>query len=364
MGTRSRGRQPRGPRPASPSHWLLGCALAACGGNALAQDRCPEALTMDLYPPVVSLRVDNDLFGSQDQGYTSGVGLSLVSPNLKNYTGDPCLPALARWINGHVERIQPEGYDQQNMVLSISQSLYTPNDPRRTDLIQNDRPYAGALLVRLGYNAREDNHLRTTQLALGTVGPAALGKQSQQLIHRITGSEEFLGWDRQLRNEPVVNLIHERSDRLPARALGNGNLQWDAIGHWGGALGNFATYMNTGFELRLGRDLPDDFGSSPVRPAGNNTAPTIDRRVDAGWSWHAFLAADARWVLRDITLDGNTFKNSHSVDREAVVGDAALGFAVIRGRTKFAFARYFRTREFHGQQEHPNYGSFTISRAL
>ena len=343
---------------------LLACTLLACGAPALAQEHCPAASTLDLYPPVVSLRVDNDLFGSQDQGYTSGVGLLLVSPNLRDYTGDPCLPAPARWINRHLARIQPEGYDQQNMVVSIGQMLYTPNDPRRTDRVADDRPYAAAALVRFGYNARKGNRLVTTQLGVGMLGPAVLGRQSQDLIHGITGSDEFLGWDHQLRNEPLLNLYHERSDRLPARPLGEGGLQWDAIGHTGGALGNFATYVGTGFELRLGRDLPDDLGSSPVRPAGNNTAPTIGRRLGPRWSWHAFLAADARWVLRDITLDGNTFKSSHSVDREPLVGDVALGFAVIRGRTKFAFARYFRTREFQGQREHPAYGSFTISRAL
>ena len=37
--------------------------------------------------------------------------------------------------------------------------------------------------------------------------------------------------------------------------------------------------------------------SSPMRPAGENTAPTRGGRVP-GWSWHLFAATDARWVLR------------------------------------------------------------------
>ncbi len=69
-------------------------------------------------------------------------------------------------------------------------------------------------------------------------------------------------------------------------------------------------------------------------------------------------------MIRDITLDGNTFRNSHSVDKRHVVGTAGYGLAVMRGRWKFALARYHSTREFDGQREAPVFGSFTISRSL
>ncbi|NEK92333.1 MAG: lipid A deacylase LpxR family protein, partial [Xanthomonas euvesicatoria] len=81
-----------------------------------------------------------------------------------------------------------------------------------------------------------------------------------------------------------------------------------------------ATHLNAGGEVRFGWKLPDDFGSTPTRPAGENTAPSRLGRA-SGWSGHLFLTTDARWVLRDITLDGNTFRNSHSVDKRPFVGD-------------------------------------------
>ena len=49
----------------------------------------------------------------------------------------------------------------------------------RTDLIADDRPYAAALLLSFGYNARKGDRLRTTQLRLGMVGPSAFGEQVQ-----------------------------------------------------------------------------------------------------------------------------------------------------------------------------------------
>lgn len=338
--------------------------LSALALPAWAADGCPRDTRLADYPPMVSLRVDNDLFAGRDEGYTSGVGLTLVSPNLRDYVDDPCLPAPARLVNRYLEWLQPEGFEQQNMVVTLGQGIFTPGDGTRRDLIVEDRPYAGALLVGFGYNARQGNWLRTTQLLVGMVGPASLAEKTQRLIHKFTGSDNFEGWDHQLHNEPVLNLVHERLWRSEVRPLGGGSLQWDAITHAGGAVGNLNAHANTGLELRLGHRLPDDFGSSPVRPAGSNTAPTRSGPELSGWSWNAYIAMDARWVLRDMTLDGNTFRSSHSVDREPLVGEAAVGFAVSRGRTRFALARYFRTREFKGQDERPSYGSFTITHAF
>ncbi len=49
-------------------------------------------------------------------------------------------------------------------------------------------------------------------------------------------------------------------------------------------------------------------------------------------------------MIRDITLDGNTFRNSHSVDKRHVVAYGGYGVAVMYGRWKFAAARYHSTR--------------------
>ena len=347
---------------------ILSCLLlAVCGMSAAhAAERC-EGSTLASHPPAVNFRVDNDLFGGehQDQGYTNGAGLSFVSPNLVDFTDDPCLPRLARWVNRHIERLQPGGYDQQNMVFAIGQALYTPRDPDRSDLILDDRPYAGVLVASFGYNARNDAHLRTTQLQLGVVGPAALGEQVQNAVHKLIESTQFQGWDNQLHNEPVFALVHERMRRWP----GDDDFDsegWgaDAVTHWGGSVGTLATHGTAGLEVRLGWRLPDDFGTSPVRPAGENTAPTRGGVRHAGWTMHVFASAEGKLVLRDITLDGNTFRDSHSVDKRMLVGDLGYGFAVTRGRWKFALARYHRSREFDGQAERPVFGSFTISRSL
>ncbi len=348
----------------TPAWWplALACGMAAAV-PARAADTCAQSALRE-HPPAVNFRVDNDLLGGarQDQGYTNGALLTFVSPNLADYTDDPCLPAPARWINRHLERLHPGEFEQQNMIFSVGQGLFTPTDNRRAELIADDRPYAGVLLANFGYNARNGDRLRTTQLALGMVGPSAQGKQVQDAVHDLLGDDKFMGWDNQLHDEPVFRLLHERLRRWPAEGNAAG-WGWDAISHWGAAVGNLSTHGNGGGEVRFGWKLPDDFGSSPMRPAGENTAPTRGGRTP-GWSGHLFVSTDARWVLRDITLDGNTFRHSHSVDKRPLVADIGYGLALMRGKWKFALARYHRSREFEGQREKPVFGSFTLSRTL
>lgn len=324
------------------------------GGSALSQGQW-----------TANLRVDNDLFGGsqQDQGYTNGVLLTVVSPNLVDYLSDPCLPAMARGLNRYLSGLSHDGFEQQNMVFSFGQGLFTPQDISRSDLIRDDRPYAGALLLSVGYNARSGDVLRTSHLRLGIVGPSALGRQTQNAVHKLIGDQRANGWGNQLRDEFVVQFVHERMQRWAPEHDRSG-WSWDAIGHWGGAVGNLQSYLNAGVELRYGWRLPDDFGSTPLRPAGENTAPTrgLGSVAGSGWAGHAFVTTDLRLVFNDITLNGNTFKNSHSVDMRHAVADLGYGLALTHGPWKFAFARYHRTREFQGQKQLPVFGSFTISR--
>ena len=346
---------------------VLAAALRAALTGALltvvampaAQAACGPEGTVPIRP-VVNLRVDNDLFGGrgQDRGYTNGVHLSVKSGNLVGFD-DACLPAPVSWMNRGLDWLYRSGLDQKNVVLSFSHALFTPSEPERSTLDPDDRPYAGAILLGVGYNARSGDKLRTTQLRVGMVGPSALGEQVQNGWHKLFGMEEWRGWSTQLRDEPVIQLVHERTQRwAPERA---GAWSWDMISHWGVSLGNLLTHANAGLELRAGLRLPDDFGSDPIRPAGENSAP-VSRASTDDWAWHVFVSVDGRAVLHNITLDGNTWKDSHSVERRLFVADIGRGVAITRGRWKFAFARYSRTREFEGQKVRPVFGSFTVSR--
>ena len=297
-----------------------------------------------------------------DQQYTNGIRASFISPNLDSYENDPALPEWVRNTNRRLKALHNDKSLQRNLVISLGQLIFTPEDIDATDLIEDDRPYAGYLHLSFGYHMRSDKKLHSTELSLGVVGPASLAEQAQDLIHDLRGFDKFQGWDNQLDNELILNLVHERKRKFSLPNIRT--LQQDVIGHAGFAMGNLATYLNAGGEYRIGWQLPDDFGTSSLRAGGDTSAPGNFDRRNKGEGFHgihAFIAVDARLVGRDIFLDGNTFEDSHSVDKEPLIADIAVGISTTINRWKISYAQVARTKEFRGQPNSHKYGSLSFS---
>lgn len=335
--------------------FLLAAALAA---PVSADDGCASADERTTF----TIRADNDVWGGahQDQGYSAGGMLQLASPTLPAGADSACLPAGMRWLDRGSDWM---GRGQaRNVTLAIVQAIYTPMDREATTQDPDDRPFAGVLHLTAGRNVRDGDRLHTTQLKLGIVGPSARAEQVQNAIHGLWGRSRFNGWDNQLRDEPVFALVHERAWRWLGPQPGDG-LGWDFGTHAGGSVGNLATHLNGGAEVRFGKHLPDDFGSSPLRPGGENAAPVLRAR-DQGLGWHLYASFDARAVGHDLSLDGSTWKDSHSVDKKAFVADLTLGAVATYGQWRFAATHTRRSREFDGQRQAPVFGTFAISRSF
>jgi len=102
-------------------------------------------------------------------------------------------------------------------------------------------------------------------------------------------------------------------------------------------------------------------------PAGSTPIDDLDPRISPSqnWSVFAFAAVDGRAVARDIFLDGNTWRDSPSVDKESFVGDFSYGIGLIAGRWQLTFTEVQRSREFKTQVEnHNDFGSVTLSCAF
>jgi len=317
-------------------------------------------------PWTTSLYLENDLFGETDQNYTNGIRLSWVSPNLSSYRDDPAVPALINNVNDRLDRLLDFRTGlTRNVVVSLGQLIYTPADRDATALQVDDRPYAGYLYLGFGFHARTSDRLDSVGVNLGVVGPAALGEQAQDAIHDLRNIKKFQGWDNQLRNEPALQLVYENKLRLFNQPLPFG-MQHDFISHAGIALGNVGSYLNVGGEYRIGWDLPEDFGTSAVRPAGDNSAPgSGDTRLILSdsllYGLHGFVSVDGRLVGNDIFLDGNTWRDSHSIDKEYLVADVSVGLSFLVRQWKVSYGQVFRSREFKGQEHHHEYGSLSIS---
>jgi lipid A 3-O-deacylase len=349
-------------------------ASLVASNAAFAQDaRCPDGTgpldAVRKYQGTYSLTMDNDLFARRDQDYTSGFKAAWSSPNVRSFANDPCLPPWLERAGQLFTQFYSPTVHQGNVTMTFGQAMYTPRDRKTTTVIATDRPYAGWSYLGFGFNTRSDQRLDSYEVNLGVVGPWAHAKETQDFIHKLRGFERFSGWSNQLGNEFGAQLVFERKYRkefLQDVECRTG-FGFDVIPHAGFSLGNVATYANAGIEVRAGWGLPDDYGTSPIRPAGDNSAPRLTdrasqftRQVGA----HVFASVDGRGVVRNIFLDGNTIRDSHSVKKERWVADIALGVAANFGVYKIAYVRVFRSREFVGQVSAPRFGSITISGPL
>ena len=343
---------------------LLALAIPGIAGarTGVNHDDVPHPWTLNVY-------FENDLFGETDQNYTNGVRMSWVSPDTESLANEPLFPHWLQDVNQQLRFFNRlDDALEHNVVLSLGQLMYTPTSTERYELVEDGRPYAAYLYGGIAYHTRSDGQLDIVELNIGMVGPAALGHETQDFIHDLRGFEKYNGWDNQLRNELGLQLIVEHKERIFQGKV-VGTVSHDFIAHGGANLGNVATYLNVGGEYRIGWQLPDDFGTSAVRTGGDNATPGRHdyRRLSPNaliHGLHAFFSMDGRLVARDIFLDGNTFRDSHSVDKESAVADFSFGVSFLTGGWKVSFAHVFRTREFKQQPHHHKYGSLSLSYSL
>lgn len=359
-------------------YWPVVLALTCTLGYTLTRSGfilCNEALAVEVapsqssttpaaepeYPPPdplggFNIQWENDAFslGSSDAHYTNGLRFSYLTGEDKVWS---CVAAAAR-----AAPFYPSG-GRLRASYALGQSIFTPEDISRTDPILDDRPYAAWLYAAVGLVADNDQILDILELSLGVVGPVAQGEEVQKWIHRVIDSPEPMGWANQLQNEFAIQLTYERKwrslhllDSLPLfRRL---KLEWDLTPHFGAALGNVFIYGAGGASVRLGNDLPADYGPPRIRPSLPGSeffVPT--RRL----GWYIFAGLEGRAVARNLFLDGNTFKESLSVVKEPFIGDMQAGLALTFSSLRFAFTYVVRTKEFKTQRKADQFGALTLS---
>ena len=347
------------------------CALAAWPFAAMADDKASPGPSDKPGGCFANLQIENDLFGNgADRHYTHGMRLSVAvpAPAKLDTKPDTCLifDDQARAGGDILQMLFGKLFllpDRKRHVEAIlGQSIFTPEDIRRTDLISDDRPYAGWLYAGLALSTErprgDARMLDNFELDIGVIGPMSFAREVQTTWHELIGSPKPRGWDHQLKNEVGVLATYERKFPLPRIDLGG--LEAELMPSAGVALGNVYTYGAAGMTLRLGDNVPYDYGPPRIRPGlqGSSFTPS---GPEGGFGWYVFAGLEARAVARNIFLDGNTFRNSHSVDKRPLVGDLQAGFVLRFDWGSLAFTNVFRTKEFDGQREADEFGSINLS---
>ncbi|MEE8605255.1 MAG: lipid A deacylase LpxR family protein [Candidatus Aminicenantaceae bacterium] len=318
------------------------CLLIVIGGTLLLSAVVQPGVAQNR--GAFSFQLENDVFAGTDKYYTHGVKLTWISPDRMSHQSDP----LSR----------------RAISVSFGQNIYTPYDIEREDLIEDDRPYAGISYFTMALHRKRDKTMDTFELLLGIVGPTSLAAEVQRFVHSLYRGTRPQGWHHQLKDEIVFNFCFDKKWRI-FRSGEEKKIGYDLIGHVGGSLGTLMTAAATGWQFRFGSNLPRDFGTFLLRPGGESGAlfnEQANHRADATRSGiHGYIYVVGHAVYRNIFLDGNTFSDSHRVDKYPFVGDIVLGFVISQKRFKFSYAYVYRTKQFKTQARPHIFGAINIS---
>ena len=322
----------------------------------------------------VTVQVDNDYFANSDRHYTNGLRLAYVPP--QNGKSLPVPAAAAASVGERIARrlrIDPlfrsRRQSEPFYAFALGQSMFTPSDIGRVDPDPRDRPYAGWAYATVSLHALNEDKsaLGSFELNVGIVGPSARAGEAQVWWHERNGFRTPTGWDHQLRDEPAIVLSYDRKWRWRSNldsTVPPPGLAYEFITGVGGAFGNVYDYVSIGGLVRVGHNIPLDFGPPRIRPSISGFDAFVAGTPGAAKVLRGYLFAGGgiRGVARDIFLDGNTFAAGPRVDKVPVVFEAQAGVSVtLFERLRMTYQGTYRTPEFHGQDEPDQFAGVSLT---
>lgn len=260
-----------------------------------------------------SITMDNDTFVGEDSGYTNGLFFSIYEVEEDRQKGiiqpDIFVKPLL-WLTGDKKASFAINSYTLGQVMVTPEDISDPNPP------EDELPYSGLLSVTNSYVRVFDTYADRFSTTLGVVGPSSGAEATQKFIHEIIGSREPQGWDTQIKDEIVFEFSRARLWRVWASGAG----LVDVLTQLEGTLGTIESSVGGGGMIRIGKNLDQSFftplyvhsrAANPVSPSGG---------------WFGFLGLQGGYVFHLIHTDGNTFRDSRSIDYDPEQLGVAAGF--------------------------------------
>ena len=259
------------------------------------------------------VRIDNDAFFNTDRWYSSGLRLARV-----------------------------EARGDREIELGLVQEIYAP-EAKRYEFGVVDRAPAARLLLAAARHDRSPELFQTLEVALGVRGPAALGRQMTDLMHRIAPAREIV-WSRQESNRFDGAVAATRTHRRGWLGL-----------HYGALLGNQVAFAHAGADLRFGSPGAATFVLRHVStpPGGDDSR-----------GWGGFVGASVRRVARNDMLHRQYTAFASDLERRDTVTRTAAGISWSRPALEISLAIVRESREFEGQRVPHGFGSLTLHAAF
>jgi len=335
---------------------LLSFPLASLCPLALAQEALQDR------PVLWSLGFDDDIFGGSDDFFTGGWSLQRHSPGAVSWD-ELNLSKPSRWIAGFVPGISGGEGQRVRRGMGLNQIIQTPEDLGETELIVDDVPYAGVLGLANSWTALSDERINVFQIYLGVLGPASMAEQVQTFLHTDLGmGTDPMGWDNQLGNEPVVNLNYMLSRKIGHVGVYRSGFGADLSYTGDVGLGNLFTQAQVGLQARLGWWLAEGFAQNPnIAGRGVVVDPVLGSPLPGKTRFYFSVGARGTLLAYTALLDGNTFKDSHSVDYDPYFAQLLLGAHCEHGAFGIHFTLFFSSNPVQDlMASEPSWGNLTM----
>ncbi|MCK4873159.1 MAG: lipid A deacylase LpxR family protein [Phycisphaerales bacterium] len=281
-----------------------------------------------------------------DRHYTNGTAISLTHH-----------PRWAQDLADVMPFAEQFGPARTAVGYTLGHIMFTPENITATQPIPDDHPYAGYLYAGVYWQRANDVSLDHFQLDLGVVGPSSRADDMQDSIHFWREIDRPKGWDNQHGDQFTVQAYLRkkwRLDLLPTEADQQA-FGIDLIPQAGVALGTVFRHIEGGAVLRIGLNLPDDFGPGRLADLGAATGEPGD-----GFVIYGFARVGGRMVEHDLLMEGKTF----DVEEETLVGEIQAGLLIGYHTPNFSiegsYSQTFKTREFENQRDSDAYGAFML----
>jgi hypothetical protein len=281
---------------------------------------------------------DNDAFVHTDNAFTNGWSLQRHSHQYEIWQ-DMAPSKFSGWISRTIPGLGDGGNRVVKRGTGLSQTMTTPEDISNPDPQLDDVPWSGTLGWTESWYAFDNKRLNAFQIYAGILGPYSFAEQLQVQIHDWVNADEPLGWDNQLKTEPLLNLNYAYKRRLVSGGKYNSGFGADmALGAEGG-LGNVYTFAELTLEARFGWRLPKGFAYQGEPPGvgimldSNEGVPK--KKIQIYFTIVARVTATAHLVA----FDGNFLRESPhpGLPYDTVARGANWGIHVATGRFSVHF---------------------------
>ncbi len=236
--------------------------------------------------------------------------------------------------------------------------IFTPHKSIVQDISEHDRPFAAYLYAGLGVKkVYASQQILKIALQLGVIGPLALGKDLQNLIHDIYNFTPSVGWKYQIKNALGVNLSGHYTKQLIPSGANYFDVSWmNSL-----RVGTVFTDATSGFYGRLGFNKLQKISNSIAYNThlNNNTTKSVNEVESM-----LYYKMTVTYALYDATIQGS-FLNTTSPVTYTVNPfrfDFEIGFLFTLRRINLGYAYHFHTSKLENLR-FPNgnsYGSIRI----